>query len=74
MGATPSSACFGGTAWNQHQREAEQNHLTNVKDQPWYGYGGAWGQVGNPIVDKVAHDETTGPQGPSHKKPAPDHF
>jgi hypothetical protein len=49
-------------------------HLTDVKRQKWYGYGGAWGQVGNPVVDKVVHDETTGPQGPSHKKPAPDNF
>lgn len=39
------------------------NNLRNVRDQPWYGYGGAWGEVGN-IKD------TTGPQGPSRYKNA----
>lgn len=34
--------------------------LVNVRDQPWYGYGGAWGEVG-------AIDDTTGPMGPHPK-------
>ncbi|MEO7730587.1 MAG: Vps62-related protein [Kofleriaceae bacterium] len=55
-----------GAAWQTWK------HLTNVRHQKWYGYGGAWGEVGNPIVDKFTHDETTGPQGPSHKQPAPE--
>lgn len=42
------------------------DHLTDVTQQAWYGYGGAWGEPGSIT-------ETTGPQGPSgHKKPAPD--
>ena len=49
-------------------------NLKNAQKQPWYGYGGAWGEVGNPEVDSVLHDETTGPTGPSHKKPAPDGY
>jgi hypothetical protein len=43
-----------------------RNHLVNAHDQDWYGYGGAWGEVG-------AATHTTGPQGPSRfKAPAPD--
>lgn len=57
-----------GQAW------ATWKNLKNAQKQAWYGYGGAWGEVGNPDVDSVLHDETTGPQGPSHKKPAPDNF
>ena len=38
----------------------------NVRRQPWYGYGGAWGEVGEST-------NTTGPLGPSwYKRPAPD--
>lgn len=41
------------------------NNMKNARAQGWYGYGGAWGEVGN-IKD------TTGPQGPSrYKPPAP---
>jgi hypothetical protein len=43
-----------------------KNNLVNARDQDWYGYGGAWGEVG-------ALTHTTGPQGPSrHKRPAPE--
>jgi hypothetical protein len=43
-----------------------RNHLVNAHDQGWYGYGGAWGEVGE-------NEHTTGPQGPSRfKAPAPD--
>jgi hypothetical protein len=38
--------------------------LHNVERQPWYGFGGAWGEKG-----KAA--ETTGPLGPGWKSPAP---
>jgi hypothetical protein len=42
------------------------DHLTDVTQQAWYGYGGAWGEPGSIT-------ETTGPRGPSrHKKPGPD--
>lgn len=57
-----------GQAW------ATWNNLKNARTQAWYGYGGAWGEVGNPVADKLLDDETTGPQGPSHKQPAPDNF
>ncbi|MEP7021594.1 MAG: Vps62-related protein [Pseudonocardiales bacterium] len=41
------------------------NNLLNVRDQPWYRYGGAWGEVGET-------SESTGPVGPSaYKAPAP---
>ena len=39
--------------------------LLPVRDQPWYGYGGAWGQVGSSRY-------ATGPLGPSaFKSPVP---
>jgi hypothetical protein len=48
-----------GAKWQTWQ------NLENVRAQDWYGYGGAWGEVGN-------IKETTGPQGPSaFKAPAP---
>jgi len=37
-------------------------HLQNAREQDWYGYGGAWGEVGDTEI-------STGPQGPSHHKP-----
>jgi hypothetical protein len=41
-------------------------HMKNARAQDWYGYGGAWGEVGN-------YKDTTGPQGPSrYKPPAPE--
>jgi hypothetical protein len=43
-----------------------QQHLLDAHKQAWYGYGGAWGEVGDTEI-------STGPQGPSHHKaPAPD--
>ena len=45
-----------GVAWKSWE------HLRDVKKQAWYGYGGAWGEVGNV-------ENTTGPQGPSAWKP-----
>ena len=48
-----------GAQWKTWQ------HMKNARAQAWYGYGGAWGEVGD-IKD------TTGPQGPSrYKPPAP---
>jgi hypothetical protein len=41
-------------------------HMQNARAQDWYGFGGAWGEVGN-------YKDTTGPQGPSQwKPPAPE--
>ena len=37
------------------------NNLRDVRTQPWYGFGGAWGEVGE-------FKETTGPLGPSPYK------
>lgn len=49
-----------GAQWKTWQ------HLKNARAQGWYGYGGAWGEVGN-------YADTTGPQGPSrYKPPAPE--
>jgi hypothetical protein len=57
----------GGARWATWQRMAE------VTRQPWYGYGGAWGEVGDccPGIE----GETTGPLGPSPwKQPYPSEF
>lgn len=44
-------ACAGCTPWRTWRR------LADVRAQPWYGFGGAWGEVGR-------SDATTGPLGP----------
>jgi hypothetical protein len=50
-----------GHAWDTWKR------LADVEKQPWYGFGGAWGEVGNNFPT-----DTTGPLGPSqYKPPAP---
>lgn len=59
----------GGVVKDQAGRGAKWktwNNLQDVRNQDWYGYGGAWGEVGN-------FKHTTGPQGPSRfKGPAPE--
>ncbi len=46
-----------GRRWNSY------DHLTNVNDHPWYGFGGGWGQIS---------PNTPGPLGPGpHKGAAP---
>jgi len=40
---------------------AEPGDLRNARDEPWYGFGGAWGAVGH-------FKDTTGPLGPSRYK------
>jgi hypothetical protein len=42
------AACFRWETWNV---------LTNARKEPWYGFGGAWGEPG-------ASSATTGPLGP----------
>jgi hypothetical protein len=54
------NATGGGEVWSTYARP-----IHNVKAMPWYGFGGAWGEVGT-ISD------TTGPRGPSaFKSPTP---
>jgi hypothetical protein len=44
-------------------------NLLDVKQQPWYGYGGAWGEVrGGTVGGLVPASENTGPLGPSQFK------
>jgi hypothetical protein len=49
---TEDRAAGGGGQWRAW------DHLHDVTKEGWYGYGGAWGEVG-------AHANTTGPLGPS---------
>lgn len=50
----------GGEVW-----ETQKRSVLNVKSQPWYGFGGAWGEIGEST-------HTTGPSGPSaFKGPTP---
>src|SRR4051812_14625055 len=52
-----------GTPWSTWQ------NVQDVHAQPWYGFGGAWGEVGNDIsIPGVPGDLTTGPLGPSSYK------
>jgi hypothetical protein len=43
------------------------NDLLKVEAQPWFGFGGAWGQVGEPHFP-VPGKDFTGPLGPSKYK------
>ncbi len=44
-------------------------NLLDVGAQPWYGFGGAWGEVGDHLnVVGLPDDLTTGPLGPSQYK------
>lgn len=45
-----------GTRWAPWEKDAAG--LVNVQDQPWYGFGGAWGKAGE-------FGDATGPLGPS---------
>jgi hypothetical protein len=50
----------GGNVWETWK------HMFAAKDQPWYGFGGAWGAVAQ---GGVLPAERTGPLGPSvHKE------
>ena len=46
-----------GVAW-----ETWTVSITNAEFQPWYGFGGAWGEARK-------YKDGTGPLGPSSKKP-----
>jgi hypothetical protein len=53
-----------GVRWRTYQ------HLKSLVHQPWYGYGGAWGQSD---VNVLKDGNNTGPLGPSKfKNPLPD--
>jgi hypothetical protein len=44
-------------------------NVQDVHAQPWYGFGGAWGEVGNDLhIPGIPPDLTTGPLGPSRYK------
>jgi hypothetical protein len=55
---TPDDQTDYGPAWSTWK------FMADVTRQPWYGFGGAWGEVGNGAL-------TTGPLGPSRYKPPP---
>jgi hypothetical protein len=59
----PTAGEHGFDETAQGPRWRTWRRLLNVRTRPWYGFGGAWGEVGA-IVD------TTGPLGPSRYKPA----
>ena len=48
----------GGPVWDPLERD---DLLRDVRAEPWYGFGGAWGRVGK-------ESEGTGPLGPSRWK------
>lgn len=56
-------ASSNGPAWETW------NSLADVTVQPWYGYGGAWGEVGDgitiPDIGSILGGDFTGPLGPS---------
>jgi hypothetical protein len=52
VGDAQDHAAKGGPLWGTW------NNLRDVTSEAWYGFGGAWGEVGN-------FDFTTGPLGPS---------
>jgi hypothetical protein len=53
---TPDRRCSGCTRWLTWER------LRDLRREPWYGFGGAWGEVGDDSA-------TTGPLGPHGKWP-----
>lgn len=45
------------------------DNLLKVESQPWYGFGGAWGEVGElPAIGELSGSHWTGPLGPSPYK------
>jgi hypothetical protein len=42
-------------------------HLIYVVTEPWFGYGGGWGE----ISDELMFIELNGPSGPGYKDPNP---
>jgi len=51
LGPSPPGSCAGCVPWRTWRV------LSDARDQLWYGFGGAWGEVG-------PTDATTGPLGP----------
>jgi hypothetical protein len=61
-GSRPLSTCGGGDSADfSSMTWSTETNLLEVTSQPWYGFGGAWGEVGNLEL-------TTGPLGPSTYK------
>lgn len=54
---------------NRGPKWSTWDNLLKVESQLWYGFGGAWGEVGevpsNPIFEKLSGSHWTGPLGPS---------
>jgi hypothetical protein len=44
------------------------NMLVNARTEPWYGFGGAWGDIGSTNLGTRLAKERTGPLGPSTYK------
>lgn len=66
---TQTGSHWTGLWWDYTDKSGKKwqtwKSLLMVRDQPWYGYGGAWGEVGETST-------TTGPLGPSpFKGPTP---
>ena len=61
-----SDICFYDFAEESESEWRTWEHLRPVKNEPWYGFGGAWG------TDWPTND-LSGPLGPSrYKEPTPD--
>jgi parallel beta-helix repeat protein len=64
---------FGGAfsdRTNKGPKWTSWSNLNDVKLQPWYGFGGAWGEVelGHSPVQLFSGKDFTGPLGPSRYK------
>jgi hypothetical protein len=58
----PGPAGYPNDLTNRGRRWETWRFLADAKQQPWYGFGGAWGDVGS-------MPDTPGPLGPSRFKP-----
>jgi hypothetical protein len=55
----------GGKKW-----KSWKHGFINAADEPWYGFGGAWGETSAPASGTfILRSESTGPLGPPHKDP-----
>ena len=58
--------CFYDFAEESESEWRTWKHLRPVKEEPWYGFGGAWGT-------NWPRGDLSGPLGPSaYKEPAPE--
>lgn len=59
------NATGGGAVW-QTWRDVRA-----INQEPWYGYGGAWGEVDADADSAFLRNISTGPMGPPHLNPNP---